>query len=65
MFSIGDPSYQAINEELLSAYEYVGNKSMAKGAIEVSAKAHDVPLVLADAGLVNGEVSVDGSWQKR
>ena len=34
MFSIGDPSYQAINEELLSAYEYVANKSMSKAAIE-------------------------------
>ena len=65
MFSIDDPSYQAINEELLSAYEYVAIKSMAKAAIEVSAKAHDVPLILTDAGLVNCEVSVDGSWQKR
>ena len=63
--SIGDPNYHAINEELLSAYEYVANKSMAKTAIEVSAKAHDVPLILTDAGLVNCEVLVDGSWQKR
>ena len=45
MFSIGDPSYQAINEELLSANEYVANKCMAKAAIQVSAKAHDVPLI--------------------
>ena len=50
MFSIGDHSYQAINVELLSAYEYVANKSMAKAAIEVSAKAHDVTLILTDAG---------------
>ena len=37
---------------------------MAKAAIEVCAKAHDAPLILTDAGLVNCEVSVDGSWQK-
>ena len=36
-----------------------------KAAVEVSAKAHDVPLILTDGGLVNCEVSVDGSWQKR
>ena len=36
---------------------------MAKAAIEVCAKAHDVPFILTDAGLVNCEVSVDGSWQ--
>ena len=36
-----------------------------KAAAEVSAKAHDVPLILTDAGLVNCEVPVDGSWQKR
>ena len=36
-----------------------------KAAVEVSAKAHDVPLILTDAGLVNCEVAVDGSWQKR
>ena len=46
MFSIDDPSYHTINEEFLSAYEYVANKSMAKAIIEVSAKAHDVPLIL-------------------
>ena len=28
-------------------------------------KARDVPMILTDAGLVNCEVSVDGSWQKR
>ena len=28
--SIGDPSYHAINEELLSAYEYVANKAWQK-----------------------------------
>ena len=38
---------------------------MTKAVIEVSAKTHDVPLILTDAGLVNCEVSVDGSWQKR
>ena len=38
---------------------------MAKAAIEVSAKAHDVPLILTDAGLVNCEVTVDSSWQQR
>ena len=38
---------------------------MTKAAVEVFAKAHDVPLILTDAGLVNCEVSVDGSWQKR
>ena len=65
MFSIGGSSYHAINEELFSAYEYVANKSMEKAAIEVSAKAHDVPLILTDAGLVNCEGSVDGSWQKQ
>ena len=48
----------------LTVYEYVANKSLAKAAIEVSAKAHDIPLILNDAGLVNCEVSVDGSWQK-
>ena len=53
MFSIDVPSYQAINEELLRAYEYVANKSMAKAAIEVSTKVHDVPLILTEAGLVN------------
>ena len=38
---------------------------MEKAAIEVSAKEHDVPLILTDAGLVNCEGSVDGSWQKQ
>ena len=33
MFIIGDPSYQAINEELLSAYEYVANKSIATAVL--------------------------------
>ena len=65
MFSIGDPNYQALNEELLSAYEYVANKRMTKSAVEVSAKTHDVPLVVTDAGLVKFEVSVDGSWEKQ
>ena len=65
MFSIGDPNYQAFNEELLNAYEYVANKSMTKAAVEFSGKAHDVPLILTDPGLVNCEVSVDGSWQQR
>ena len=65
MFSIGDPSYQAINEELLSTYEYVANKSMTKAAIEGSVKAHYVPLILPDAGLVNCEVLADGSRQKQ
>ena len=60
MFSIGGSSYHAINEELFRAYEYVANKSMAKAVIEVSAKEHDVPLILIDAGLVNCEGSVDG-----
>ena len=64
MFSIGGSSYHAINEELCRVYEYVANKSVAKAAIEVSAKEHDVPLILPDAGLVNCEGSVDGSWQK-
>ena len=36
MFSIGDPTQHAIDVELLSAYEYVANKSMAKAATEVS-----------------------------
>ena len=54
IFSIGDPSYQDFNEELLSAYKYVANKSMKKAAVEVSAKAHDILLILTDAGLVNG-----------
>ena len=40
-------------------------KAWRKLPIEVSAKAHDVSLILTDAGLVNCEVSVDGSWQKR
>ena len=31
----------------------------------VCPKAHDVLIILTDAGLVNCEVSVDGSWQKR
>ena len=61
MFSIGGSSYHAINEELCRVYEYVANKSVAKAAIEVSAKEHDVPLILPDAGLVNCEGSVDGS----
>ena len=39
MFSICDNSFQAINEELFSAYEYVANKSMTKAMIEVCAKA--------------------------
>ena len=39
MFSIGGPSYQAINEELVSAYKYVANESMRKATIKVSAKA--------------------------
>ena len=65
MFSVGGCSYHAINEELFRAYEYVANKSMAKAAIEVSAKTHDVPLILTDASLVNCEESVDGSWQKQ
>ena len=65
MLSVGDPRYQAITEELLSAYEYAANKSTTKAAIEVSAKAHDVLLILTDAGLVNCEVSFDCSWQKR
>ena len=60
--SIADPSYQAISEEFLSANEYATNKSMAIVAIEVSAKAHDLPLILTDAGLVNCEVSADKSW---
>ena len=64
MFSVADPSYQVINEELLSACEYVANKSMIKAAIEVSTKAFYVPLILTDAGLLYCEVSVDGSWQK-
>ena len=65
IFSVADPSYQVINEELLSACEYVANKSMTKAAIEVSAKALYVMLILTDAGMLNCEVSVDGSWQKR
>ena len=61
MFSIGDPSYQALNEELLNAYEYIANKCMTKAAVKVSAKAHDIPLILTDADLVNCEASADGS----
>ena len=53
MFSIGDPSYHAINEEFLRASEYVANKSTAKAAIEVSAKAHDLSLILTDATFAN------------
>ena len=60
MFCIGDPSYHAIDEELLCAYEDVANKSIVKDAIKVSAKAHyDVPLNPTDAGLINCEVSVN------
>ena len=62
MFSIGDPSYQALNEELLNAYKYIVNKRMTKAAVKVSAKAHDVPLILTDADMVNCEASADGSW---
>ena len=63
MFCIGDPSYHATDEELLCVYEDVPNKSMVKAPIKVSAKAHhDVPLNPIDAGLINCEVSVDGSW---
>ena len=65
MLSAADPSYQVINGEILSACEIVANKSMAKAAIEVSTKAHDVPLILTDACPINCEVSVDGSWQNR
>ena len=36
-----------------------------KACQKLQLKAHDVPLVLADAGLVNCEVLVDGSWQKQ
>ena len=53
MFSIGDPSYHAINEEFLRASEYVVNKSTAKAAIEVSAKAHNLSLILTDATFAN------------
>ena len=61
MFSIGDPSYQALYEELLNAYEYIANKSMTKAAVKVSAKEHDVPLILTDADLVNCKASADES----
>ena len=64
MFNICDPSFQAINEELLRVYGYVASKSMAKAVIEVSAKAHDEPLIFTDVGLVNCELLVHGSWQK-
>ena len=64
MFSICDPSFQAINEELLRVYGYVASKSMAKAVIEVSAKEHDEPLIFTDVGLVNCELLVHGSWQK-
>ena len=53
MFSIGHPSYHAINEEFLRACEYVANKSMAKAAIKVSANAHDLSLILTDAAFTN------------
>ena len=60
MFCIGDPSYHAIDEELLCAYEGVANKSIVKDEINVSAKAHyDVPLNPTDVGLINCEVSVN------
>ena len=65
MYTIEDPSYRAINEELLIAYETAADISMTKAASEVKAKVENVPSVLSDAELASCQVSIDGTWQKR
>ena len=40
-------------------------KAWEKLRLKLVPKHYDVPLILTDAGLVNCEVSVDGSYQKR